>query len=67
MKRLYRSRSQHILGGVFGGLGEYYDIDPNLLRVAFIVFLLFSLLTVALLPIGILGYIFAWIILPEGP
>jgi len=67
MKRLNRSRSQRILGGVFGGIGEYTDTDPNLYRVIFIIFLLFSLIVWAFLPIGVLGYIFAWAILPEGP
>jgi phage shock protein C len=34
--KLYRSREDRMLGGVCGGLGEYFDIDPTLVRVLFI-------------------------------
>lgn len=36
MKKLYRSNTNKILAGVIGGLGEYFDIDPVLLRLAFL-------------------------------
>jgi phage shock protein C len=36
-KKLYRSRENRLLGGVCGGLGEYFDIDPTLVRLLFIV------------------------------
>ncbi len=35
-RKLYRSRSARMLGGVCGGLGEYFGIDPTLIRLAFI-------------------------------
>jgi phage shock protein C len=35
-KKLYRSRENRMIGGVCGGLGEYFDIDPTLVRVLFI-------------------------------
>jgi phage shock protein C len=35
-KKLYRSRENRIIGGVCGGLGEYFDIDPTLVRVLFV-------------------------------
>ncbi len=35
-KKLYRSRENRMLGGVCGGLGEYFDIDPTLVRVLFV-------------------------------
>jgi phage shock protein C len=35
-KQLYRSRENRMLGGVCGGLGEYFDIDPTLVRVLFV-------------------------------
>jgi phage shock protein C len=35
-KQLYRSRENRMLGGICGGLGEYFDIDPTLVRVLFI-------------------------------
>ena len=36
-KRLYRSRSNRILAGVCGGIGEYLDIDPVVIRILAIV------------------------------
>lgn len=38
MKRLYRSRSNRVLFGVCGGLGEYFNIDPVIFRLLFIFF-----------------------------
>lgn len=35
-KKLYRSRENRMIGGVCGGLGEYFDIDPTLVRLLFI-------------------------------
>jgi phage shock protein C len=58
-KKLYRSCNDRILGGVAGGLGEYLDIDPVLIRLVFIL-ALFS-------GVGVLAYILAWIIIPEDP
>jgi phage shock protein PspC (stress-responsive transcriptional regulator) len=58
-KRLYRSCSNRIIGGVCGGLGEYFDIDPVLIR------LIFVLLTFA--AAGVVIYLIAWIIIPEDP
>jgi phage shock protein PspC (stress-responsive transcriptional regulator) len=60
MKRLYRSNEHRIIGGVSGGLGEYLDIDPVLIRIGFVV-------TVFAGGAGILAYIIAWIIIPEQP
>lgn len=36
-KKLYRSRDRYIFG-LCGGLGEYFDLDPNIIRIAFIIF-----------------------------
>lgn len=60
MKRLYRSTSHRIIGGVAGGLGEYFDIDPVLVRIVFVVAFFAG-------GAGILAYIIAWIIIPEQP
>jgi len=59
-KKLYRSRTQRMLGGVCGGIAEYFDIDPTLVRLLF----------VALTFIGGTGffiYIVASIVIPEKP
>ena len=61
MKRLYRSRSDRLLGGVCGGLGVHFDTDPNLIRIIWIVLTLLSI------GIGVIAYIAAWIIIPEEP
>ncbi len=59
MKRIYRSRKERILGGVCGGMGEYLNVDPVILR------LLFVLLVFAG-GAGVILYIVAWMIIPEG-
>ncbi|MBF8296168.1 MAG: putative stress-responsive transcriptional regulator [Bacteroidetes bacterium] len=60
MKRLYRSRTHRVIGGVAGGIGEYLDIDPVLARILFILALFAG-------GAGLLAYIIAWIIIPEQP
>lgn len=59
MKRLYRSRKDAMLGGVCGGIAEYFSIDPAIVRIAFAV-------TMFAGGIGVLGYFLAWIIIPEA-
>jgi len=59
-KKLYRSRKDQIIGGVCGGIAEYFGIDSTLVRLAFV---LFALIEGA----GIIAYIIAWIIIPESP
>ena len=56
-KRLYRSRTNRILAGVCGGIGEYLNVDPVIVRLAAIVIPGF----------GWLGYIVGAIIIPEAP
>lgn len=56
-KRLYRSTKDKMLGGVCGGIAEYFDVDPTLVRLAWI------LLTLAW-GAGLILYIIAWIIVP---
>ncbi len=58
-ERLYRSRTNAVLGGVCGGLGDYFDVDPSLVRLLFILFAVLS-------GFGILVYFALWLILPEG-
>lgn len=58
MDKLYRSENNRILGGVCGGLGSYFDIDPNIIRIIWV-------LLVFLYGTGILLYIVAWLILPD--
>jgi phage shock protein PspC (stress-responsive transcriptional regulator) len=57
-KRLYLSSSDRKIGGVCGGLGERFEIDPVLFRVAFIVLALAC-------GLGILLYIALWLLIPR--
>lgn len=59
MKRLYRSTTNRMVAGVIGGIGEYFRIDPTILRLGFVVLLFFSLFTAALI------YLAAVVIIPE--
>ena len=59
-KKLYRSETNRWLLGVCGGLGEYFDLDPTLIRVLFIVFAL-------VFGGGFLLYLILWIIIPMKP
>lgn len=58
-KKLYRSRTDRIIGGVAGGLGKYFDIDPVILRI------LFVFITFVSGGAFILFYLIAWVIIPE--
>lgn len=57
-KKLYRSGSSRKIAGVCGGIAEYFDIDPTMVRVAWV---LFSCLGGS----GLLAYIIAAIIIPD--
>lgn len=57
-KKLYRSESDRIIGGVCGGIAEVYDLDPSLVRILAVLFVLgFGS--------GLLAYIIAWLIIPS--
>jgi phage shock protein C len=58
-KRLFRSQARKMLGGICGGLGEYFEIDVTLIR---LVFVAISLVT-AIIPM-VIFYLIAWIIIP---
>jgi phage shock protein C len=59
-KKLYRSRTDSMIGGVCGGLAEYFDIDPAIVRLA-------AVLLVFAGGAAIIAYIIAWIIIPQKP
>ncbi|MCI8489386.1 MAG: PspC domain-containing protein [Lachnospiraceae bacterium] len=59
-KRLYKSSTNKVLCGVCGGIGEYFDVDPTIVR----------LICIALIfgwGSGLLAYIVAAVIMPERP
>ncbi len=59
-KKLLRSRTESMLAGVCGGIANYFDLDPSLVRIAYVVLSVLS----AAFP-GILVYIILWIVIPE--
>jgi phage shock protein C len=59
MKKLYRS-SNRILAGVCGGIAEYFDVDPTLIRVVYVFLSIFS----AGFP-GLLLYIILMVLIPN--
>jgi phage shock protein C len=61
MNKLYRSKNNKMIAGVCGGIGEYFKIDPTLVR---LLWLLISLMSVGG---GVVAYIIAWIIVPQEP
>jgi len=59
-QRLYRSTSNKVFAGVCGGLAEYFDVDPMIIRVLFVLMVLFG-------GTGIVLYIAAIVIVPKRP
>jgi len=61
MKRLYLSDTDKKIGGVCGGIGEYFDRDPTLIRIIFIMLVLLSF------GFAIPAYFGMWFIMPKRP
>ena len=61
-RRLYRSRSERMVGGVLGGVASYFGIDATIVRVVFVVFVVLT----GVMP-GVLLYIIAMFLVPEEP
>lgn len=59
-KRLYRSEKNKVIAGIFGGLGKYTNIDPVLLRLIWILIVVFT----GFVP-GLIAYFLAIIIVPK--
>ncbi len=57
-KKLYLSQTDKKIGGVCGGLGEYLDVDPTIIRIIWAL-LIFS-------GVGLLAYLIAWLVIPNG-
>jgi len=57
-KRLYRSRTDAVLGGVCGGLADYFGMDSSLVRILFVLIAVFT-------GFGVLAYLVMWLLIPE--
>ncbi len=56
--RLYRSKKNSVIAGVCGGLAEYFDIDPTIVRIVAVILIFAS-------GIGLLAYLISWIVIPQ--
>jgi phage shock protein C len=61
VKRLYRSRKERLIAGIGGGIGDYFGIDPTLVRLVFVILL------ILLFPAMLVIYLLMWIIIPQEP
>ena len=59
-KRLLRSKKNKMIGGVCSGIGAYLGIDPTVIRLIWVILTFFSF------GAGVLAYVVAWVIIPEG-
>lgn len=59
-KRLYKSSTNRTICGVCGGIAEYFDIDPTIIRLIAIGFTIFG-------GSGLLAYVIAAVIIPDEP
>jgi phage shock protein PspC (stress-responsive transcriptional regulator) len=62
MKRLYRSYTDKKIAGVCSGIGEYLNVDPTVVRLVAVI----GGLATGIIPFFV-GYVIAWIIVPEAP
>ncbi len=62
MKKLYKSKNNKVFTGVIGGLGEYFEIDPVIIRL----FWVMIVIATGFFP-GLIAYIIAILIVPERP
>lgn len=60
-RRLYRSRTDTVIGGVAAGLANYLNADPALIRIAW------AILVVVTSGAALLVYIVCWVVVPEAP
>jgi phage shock protein PspC (stress-responsive transcriptional regulator) len=58
-KRLYRSDADKMIGGVCGGIAEYFTLDPTLVRIGYILLSLFTVFS------GVIAYFILWIVVPK--
>ena len=59
-KKLYRSAKNKIIAGICGGMGEFLNVDPTIIR---IIWIILSLTYGS----GILLYLILWLVIPKNP
>ena len=60
MKKLYRSRDNKVFAGIVGGIGEFVEVDPTILRLVWLFVVVFT----GFFP-GVFLYLFALLIVPK--
>ncbi len=58
-KKLYKSRTDRKIAGICGGLAEYMDVDPTIIRLATVFFAFWGA--------GLIAYLIGWIMIPDPP
>ena len=59
-KRLYKSNTNKVIDGVCGGIAEYFDLDPTVVRVAWAIFCVIGFS-------GVIAYLICALIIPRRP
>ena len=59
-KKIYRSRTNRVIGRICGGIAEYLGIDPVVVRLIWVLAFFFG-------GFGLLAYIVCWVLIPEAP
>lgn len=59
MKKVYRSRRHQVIAGICGGIGQYFSVDPNLIRLITLI----MFIATGLLPV-LITYVVAWFMIP---
>lgn len=62
MRKLYLSKENKKIFGICGGIGEFFDIDPTIIRLIAII----AAVATMVIP-GLVAYFIAWLIIPEKP
>lgn len=60
-KKLMRSPGNKMIAGVCSGIAEYLDIDPTIVRVAYVLLTFFTVFA------GAIVYLVLWLVMPQGP
>lgn len=61
VKKLYRSKKNRMVAGVCGGLAEYFNVDPTIVRLVAVLSLLPGVIP------GLIPYLILWFVVPENP
>jgi phage shock protein C len=60
VRRLYRSRKDRKIAGICGGLGAYFNVDPVIFRIIWVILALG-------MGAGIVAYLICWLVIPDEP